>query len=140
MLLYNYLYSRTRLKCEYKYVSFYCEKVSDIIVTFCYYVMAELNRMLTLDTGLWLVNRPHFLALCHLVKKWQHILNNKSKKIVLLLNLFPALEMNNFLLNNCTFNFTWNYDNFLCSFKLPSSAISLFFGVVQNTTTTRNCD
>jgi hypothetical protein len=55
--------------------------VSNIIVTFCYYVMEELNRMLTMDTGLWLVNIPHFPALCRLVKKCQHICNNKSKNL-----------------------------------------------------------
>jgi hypothetical protein len=51
MLLDKYLHNRTRLKYEYKYVNFYCEKVSDIIVTFRNYVITELNRLLTLDTG-----------------------------------------------------------------------------------------
>jgi hypothetical protein len=53
------------------YVNFYCEKISDrpITVTFCYFVMAELNRMFTIDTGMCLVNRPHFPVLCHLVNK-----------------------------------------------------------------------
>jgi hypothetical protein len=51
MLLDKYLDNRTRLKCKYKYVYFYFEKLSDIVVTFRSYVSAELNKMLTLDTG-----------------------------------------------------------------------------------------
>jgi hypothetical protein len=39
------------MKYEYKYANFYCEKVSDVEVTFPIYVIAELNRILTLATG-----------------------------------------------------------------------------------------
>jgi hypothetical protein len=49
MLLDNYLHNRKRMK--YKYVNFYCEKVSDIVVTFSNYVSEALDRMLTLATG-----------------------------------------------------------------------------------------
>jgi hypothetical protein len=51
IVLDKYPCNRTRLKCEYKYVNFYCENVSDILVT-CNCIIGELNRMLTLDTDL----------------------------------------------------------------------------------------
>jgi hypothetical protein len=71
MLLDKYLHNRKRLKCEYKYVNFYFEKVIDIVVTFRCYVIEAVNRMLILATG---YSRPligqqtSFPALCRLVK------------------------------------------------------------------------
>jgi hypothetical protein len=82
ILLDKCLHNRKRLKCKYKYVNFYCEKVSDIVVTFRNYVIAELNRILTLATG---DSRPligqqtSFSSTVPFGKnKCQHILNNKS--------------------------------------------------------------
>jgi hypothetical protein len=72
MLLDKYLHDRKRLKCKYKYINFCCEKVGDIVVTFRNYVIAELNRMLSLDTGdsrLLIVQHISFLTLCRLIKK-----------------------------------------------------------------------
>jgi hypothetical protein len=94
--------NRTRLKCKYKYINFYCEKVSDIVVTFRNYVIAELNRIFTLATDFYWSTDLIFRHCAVWLKSVSTFLVIKVEIcIVISLNLFLAFKIRNCLFNKC---------------------------------------